>query len=184
MWQPSTLMSVIRPFLQLPPWGTRSEGRRLGASSLKIKWPRIHPLSLHHRTSSKSNLVYLGQNFWVAILKLLSPVWLFPPKAPVPGYSLKILQHINSYMFHELQSLFEIHPPQNRGMHSQHAIPLNDESATFKALCLSLGREDGRCFPGKNRNQEIGEDAWLASKFKCYWCSSCDLHCSKWQKTT
>lgn len=70
--QPSTPMSVIGPFFQLPPWGTRSEGRRLGASSLKIKWPRIHPLSLHHRTSSKSNLVYLGQNFWVAILKLLS----------------------------------------------------------------------------------------------------------------
>lgn len=69
-------------------------------------------------------------------------------------------------MFRELQSLFEIHPPQNRGMHSQHAIPLNDEATTFKALCLSLGREDGRCFPGKKWYQEIGEDAWLASKFK------------------
>lgn len=123
---------------------------------------------------------FLGCDFEITV----TVVWLFPPKAPVPGYSLKILQHIKSYMFHELQSLFEIHPPQNRGMHSQHAIPLNDEATTFKALCLSLGREDGRCFPGKNRYQEIGEDAWLASKFKCYWCSSCDLHCSKWQKGT
>ena len=95
-----------------------------------------------------------------------------PPKSPSPRLFTENIA-TSSYTFHELQSLFEIHPPQNRGrqghMKPPMDITLNDEATTFKALCVSLGREDGRCFPGKNRYQEIGEDAWLASKFKCYW---------------
>lgn len=61
------------------------QGRRLGASSLKIKWPRIHPLSLHHRTSSKSNLGILGSKFLGCGFEItVTVVWLFPQKPQSP----------------------------------------------------------------------------------------------------
>ena len=102
---------------QLTPWGTRSEGRRLGASSSKIRWPRIHPLSLHHLTNSKSNS---GLNFWVAIFEITTTaVWPFPQKTPVSGSSLKICKHMK--------------PP----MDIRHAIP-NDESNHLQGIvCIS-----------------------------------------------